>query len=86
MFNISKQLMAVGVAVAALAGIEAAFAQTYYGSQLMSPAERAEHRATMMNLPPSERPAYRAEHHEEMQKRAEAMGVFARVVEPPREP
>ena len=75
MFKFGKQLMAVGVAVVTLVGIEAAFGQTYYGSQLMSPAERAEHRATMMNLPPSERQAYRAEHHEEMRKQAEAIGI-----------
>jgi hypothetical protein len=75
MSNIGKYLRGIGAAAVALASIEVALGQTYYGSQLMSPAERAEHRATMMNLSPSERQAYRAGHHEEMQKRAEAMGL-----------
>jgi hypothetical protein len=50
-------------------------AQTYYGSQLMTPEERAENRAMMQSLPPDEREAYRAQHHEAMKKRAEEMGV-----------
>ena len=75
MLNGKKMTMVLGAAVLALASIGAAFGQTYYGSQLMSPEERAEHRAKMRSLPPSEREAYRAEHHEEMKKRAESMGL-----------
>jgi hypothetical protein len=75
MLNSRKTTVILGAAVLALASIGAAFGQTYYGSQLMSPQERAEHRAKMRSLPPSEREAYRAEHHEEMKKRAESMGL-----------
>jgi hypothetical protein len=50
-------------------------AQPYYGSQLMTPEERAQHRATMQRLSPGARQAYRAQHHEEMKQRAEAMGL-----------
>ena len=70
-----KSTMILGTAVLALVSIDAAFAQTYYGSQLMAPQERAEHRATMRSLPPSEREAYRTQHHEAMKKRAESMGL-----------
>jgi hypothetical protein len=75
MLNSNKSTMILGAVVLALASIGAAFGQTYYGSQLMSPQERAEHRAKMRSLPPSEREAYRAEQHEEMKKRAESMGL-----------
>lgn len=50
-------------------------AQPYYGSQLMTPEEWSRHQATMRHLPPGEREAYRAQHHQEMKKRAEAMGL-----------
>ena len=50
-------------------------AQTVYGWQLMTPQEWAAHRNTMRTLPPAERSLYRARHHEEMQKRAEAQGL-----------
>ena len=70
-----KSTMILGTAVLALVSVNAAFAQTYYGSQLMEPRERAEHRATMRSLPPGEREAYRAQHHEAMKKRAESMGL-----------
>ena len=49
-------------------------AQIYYGSQLMTPAEQAAHRARMWSLPPGQREAYRAQHHAQMKKRAAAMG------------
>jgi hypothetical protein len=75
MLNGKKTTMVLGVAVLVLASIGTALAQTYYGSQLMTPQERAEHRAKMRSLPPSERETYRAEHHEEMKKRAESMGL-----------
>lgn len=61
-----------------------ASAQTTYGSQLMTPQERAEHRATMRSLPPAERDAYRAEHHEKMRQRAEAKGLSLPENAPPR--
>ena len=65
----------LGVAVLALISIDVAFAQTSYGSQLMTPQERAEHKAIMRSLPPNERETYRAQHHEDMKKRAESMGL-----------
>ncbi len=52
-----------------------AAAETVYGWQLMTPQEWAAHRTTMWNLPPAERAAYRARHHEEMRKLAEAKGL-----------
>mgnify|MGYP001567493856 CR=1 FL=1 len=69
-----KKMFPVAV-VLALIGIDAAVAQTYYGSQLMSPQEGAEHRMIMRQLSPSEREAYRAQHHETMKQRAESMGL-----------
>ncbi len=46
-----------------------------YGSQLMTPQERLEHRAKMRSLSPAERQRYQAEHHADMQKRAEERGL-----------
>lgn len=75
MLHGKKNTMILGAAVLALVSIDVAFAQTYYGSQLMSPQERAEHRAMMRSLPPSEREKYRAEHHEAMKRQAESKGL-----------
>lgn len=47
-----------------------------YGQQLMTEQERAEHREQMRNLrTEQEREAFRQEHHERMQQRAEERGV-----------
>jgi hypothetical protein len=44
-----------------------------YGYQLMTPEERIEHRKRLRSLAtPEERAAYRREHHERMEERAEA--------------
>lgn len=75
MLNRKKSTIILGMAVLALVSIDVAFAQTYYGSQLMTPQERAEHRTVMRGLSPNEREAYRAQHHEDMKKRAESMGL-----------
>jgi hypothetical protein len=75
MLSEKMSTMTLGAAILALISIDAAFAQTYYGSQLMSPEERAEHRAVMRSLPPSEREAYRAQQHEAIKERAESMGL-----------
>jgi len=75
MSNGGKYTVILGAAVLALSCVETVFAETSYGSQLMSPAEWSEHRATMRSLSPPEREAYRAQHHEAMQKRAESMGL-----------
>ena len=49
---------------------------TMYGYQLMTEQERAEHRATMRSFnTEAEREAYRRQHHEMMQQRAQAQGV-----------
>jgi hypothetical protein len=50
-------------------------AQPYYGSQLMTLEEWAKHWTTLRRLPPAEQEAYRAQHHQEIKKRAEAMGL-----------
>jgi len=49
---------------------------TIYGSQLMTPAERNTYRNKMRSLKTAqEREAFRAQHHEEMQKRAQQRGL-----------
>jgi len=50
--------------------------QDVYGWQLMTPDERAEHRAKMRSHKThEEREAYRMEHHKKMQERARKKGV-----------
>lgn len=49
-------------------------AEMIYGSELMSPAERLEHRETLRSLSQEDRKTYRAHHHEQMEKRAMALG------------
>jgi len=47
-----------------------------YGSQLMTPQEREQHRAKMRSLKTEqERERYRLQHHKEMQQRAKERGV-----------
>lgn len=50
-------------------------AQPYSGSQLMTSEEWARHQTTLRSLSPGEQEAYRAQHHQEMKRRAEAMGL-----------
>ena len=71
----NKNTVILSAAVLVFLSIDVSFAQTTYGSQLMSPEERAEHRAKMRSLSPSEREAYRTEHHKVMKERAESMGL-----------
>jgi hypothetical protein len=59
----------------ALFYVHSASAETYYGSQLMTPQERGGHRDKMRSLPQSEREAYRTQQHEAMKERAESMGL-----------
>jgi hypothetical protein len=48
-----------------------------YGSQLMTPEERAQHRERMRNAEnEAEREKIRSEHHEQMRIRAEQQGVI----------
>jgi len=50
--------------------------QRIYGSQLMTPEERAEYRSKMRSMKTrEEREALRREHHEKMQERAKAKGM-----------
>lgn len=58
-------------------------AQPCLARQLMTPQEWAHHQGAMQNLPPAEREAYRAKHHEEMQRRAAARGLTLPVQPPP---
>jgi hypothetical protein len=74
MTKIKRCTVLIGAAALAFVGIGTALAQTY-GSQLMSPEERAQHRSTMRSLSPSDREAYRAEHHEAMKQRGESTGL-----------
>lgn len=48
--------------------------QPIYGSQLMTPQERLEHRERMREMSPEDRATYRAQHHEQMQQRAKDLG------------
>ena len=73
--NVRKNSVILSTAVLVLLFIDNSFAETTYGSQLMTPEERADHRAMMRSLTPSEREAYRAQHHEAMKERAESMGL-----------
>lgn len=73
MSNRKKRSMILYTIIFAVLYIDSANAETYYGSQLMTPQERAEHRAKMRGLSPSEREAHRAEHHEAMKERAKSM-------------
>ena len=55
---------------------QAAQQQPIYGSQLMTPAERAEYQAKMRSVKTQEeRDALRLEHHKQMQERAKQMGA-----------
>lgn len=59
--------------------------ETIYGSQLMTPEERAAHRKTMRGMKTAEeREAFRAEHHRLMQERAKERGVTLPDTPPPR--
>lgn len=56
-----------------------------YGSELMTPQERAEYRSKMHSLrTPEEREALRLEHHRLMQERARERGLTLPDVPPPR--
>ncbi len=69
---------------AAKASAAAQGEEPIYGWQLMTPEERAEHRAKMRSLKTEkERDEYRAEHHKKMEERAKAMGKTI-PEEPPR--
>lgn len=67
--------VAAALGIGAVLAHQPAFAQSVYGWQLMTPQELAAHRTAMRNLPPAERTAYRARHHEQMTQRAEARGL-----------
>ena len=82
MLNIRRSMVVPGAVIVALFFSAAALAQGYYGSQLMSPGERTEHQSIMRSLPPGEREAYRARHHQAMQERAESLG-FTLPEQPP---
>lgn len=50
--------------------------QRIYGSQMMTPQERAEYRAKMRSMKTrEEREAFRLEHHKKMQERAKERGM-----------
>lgn len=75
MFNGKRYSIILGMAVLVLVSVDAAWAQTYFGRQLMTPQELEEHRAVMRSLPPNAREAYRAQQHEAMKKRAESLNL-----------
>lgn len=58
--------------------------QQIYGSQLMTPQERAEYRTKMRSLKTrQERQAFRLEHHKAMQERARERGMMLPDMPPP---
>jgi hypothetical protein len=68
--------LAAGMLAAAPTGGAYAQEPPIYGSQLMTEQERAEYRIRLGNAASEEeRQRIRLEHHAEMQKRAQAMGV-----------
>lgn len=77
---LSAWMVAMGMALGANVSVAAEQAQAekrevVYGSQLMTPEERAEYRAKMRSLKTrEERQAFRMEHHQKMQERAKAQG------------
>lgn len=80
-------LLLPGLAQAADAAKQAAPAkqEQIYGSQLMTPQERREHRAKMRSAKTAEeREKVRLEHHEAMQVRAKEKGVTLPEVPPAR--
>jgi hypothetical protein len=71
-----KNIFTILLVLGALILAQSALGQPrVYGSQLMTPQERLEHRAKMRSLSPAERQQYRREHHAEMQKQAEERGL-----------
>ena len=46
-----------------------------YGSQLMTPQERAEYRERIRNMTPSQRAQFRMEHRRRMDRRAKKRGI-----------
>ncbi len=72
-----RSLLSIATALGIGIGLSSspAAAETVYGWQLLTPQEWAAHRTTMRTLSPAERAAYRARHHEEMQKLAQAQGL-----------
>jgi len=79
----SRTLLAVaGAALCLLSGAAAAAGETTYGSQLMTPQERIEHRnALRSRQTDAAREAYRSQQHERMQAPAQEQG--ARLPETP---
>lgn len=75
--SMSRLLRLLLVAAAfGVAGAGVMAQDTIYGSQLMTEAERVEHRAKLRNLKTvQERETYQAEHHQRMQDRAREKGV-----------
>jgi hypothetical protein len=71
----SALALSIGVALAADAPASPA-REPVYGSQLMTPKERAEHRAKMRAAKtPEEKAKIRAELHQRMQERAKQQGL-----------
>lgn len=67
--------LSIGLALAAEPAVAPAQEQVY-GSQLMTPKDRAAHRAKLRTAKTAEEKAQiRAEHHERMQERAQQLGV-----------
>lgn len=78
----SRPLLAVAGAALCLVYGAAAAGETTYGSQLMTPQERIEHRnALRSRQTDAAREAYRSQQHERMQARAQEQG--ARLPETP---
>lgn len=78
-------IVASGGALAQNTGEQAVQEQPIYGSQLMTREEQLEHRQKMRSLKTeSEREAYRAEHHTQMQSRAKSKGMTLPETPPPR--
>lgn len=78
-----KLIFALVVAVIFTAWTLPSQAQPCLARQLMTPEEWNQHQVTMRSLAPAERQAYRAKHHQEMKRRAAAMGIMLPDQPPP---
>ncbi len=78
-----KTALALVAAFCLLAWSLPSQAQPCFARQLMSPNEWRQHQATLWSLPPAQREVYRAQHHEQMKRRAAAQGVVLPHQPPP---
>ncbi len=78
-----KIILAAVTALCFFAWVMPSAAQPCLARQLMTPNEWRQHQAAMHRLPPAAREVYRATQHEEMRRRAAALGLGVPGYPPP---